>query len=76
MSQLQHQTNPLALPMTGCSRWRDFEIFCPVSRETYRKMVKQGKAPQPIRMGIRCTFYKNEELHKFLNDPTQYESVN
>jgi hypothetical protein len=24
-------------------------------------------------MGIRCTFYQNRELHKFLDDPLNYE---
>ena len=33
-----------------------------------------GRAPKPIRMGIRCTFYRNQELHKFLVDPLGYKS--
>lgn len=60
------------LPVIGKSRFADFAKFCPVSKEKFRQLSKQGKAPQPERMGIRCTFYDNKELHKWLNDPLTY----
>lgn len=60
------------LPLIGKSRFGDFAQFCPVSKEKFRQLSKQGKAPQPERMGIRCTFYDNKELHKWLNDPINY----
>ena len=64
---------PKLLPHDGCSRWSQFAEFSPVCRETFRRLSLQGKAPKPIRMGIRCTFYQNRELHKFLDDPLNYE---
>ena len=65
---------PKVLPHDGCSRWSQFAEFSPVCRETVRRLSLQGKAPKPIRMGIRCTFYQNKELHKFLANPLGYKS--
>jgi predicted DNA-binding transcriptional regulator AlpA len=64
---------PKVLPHDGCSRWSQFAEFSPVCRETFRRLSLKGNAPKPIRMGIRCTFYQNRELHKFLADPLNYE---
>ncbi len=64
---------PAVLPATGKSRWAAFSKFSPVSRETYRKLSLKGKAPKPERMGIRCTYYDNAELHKWLADPANYQ---
>jgi len=61
------------LPHDGCSRWSQFAEFSPVSREKFRQLSLDGKAPKPIRMGIRCTFYSNKELHKFLSNPLGYK---
>lgn len=64
---------PEALPATGKSRFNQFKKFIPFSREKFRQLVKEGRAPQPVRMGIRCTFYDNTELHKWLADPVNYK---
>jgi prophage regulatory protein len=61
------------LPLTGKSRWSQFKRFCPVSKETFRKLSLAGRAPQPERLGIRCTFYENAELHRWLTDPANYQ---
>jgi predicted DNA-binding transcriptional regulator AlpA len=66
------QTNPQTLPLTGKSRFREFEKFLPFSREKFRQLSKVGLAPKPERMGIRLTFYDNAELHRFLKDPLNY----
>ena len=65
---------PKLLPHDGCSRWSQFAEFSPVGREKFRQLSIEGKAPTPIRIGIRCTFYQNRELHKFLADPLTYEA--
>lgn len=64
---------PEVLPATGKSRFNQFKKFIPFSREKFRQLVKEGRAPQPVRMGIRCTFYDNVELHKWLADPLNYK---
>jgi prophage regulatory protein len=64
--------NGETLPVDGMSRLSQFKKFLPFSRETFRKLSLEGKAPRPQRMGVRCTFYSNRELHKFLIDPLNY----
>ncbi len=63
---------PPVLPLTGKSRWSKIKQFSPGSHETFRKRSKAGKAPQPERLGIRCTYYDNQEIHKWLADPAKY----
>ena len=63
------------LPINGLSRWSILKNYIPFSKEKFRQLQMQGKAPQPIRMGTRCTFYKNEEIHKFLNNPLDYKCM-
>lgn len=65
---------PETLPATGKSRFSQFKKFIPVSREKFRQLVKEGRAPLPERLGIRCTFYSNKELHKWLDDPINYRA--
>ena len=65
--------SPILLPYDGMSRWSQFKPFSPVSKEKFRQLSKDGKAPQPIRMGVRCTFYQNRELHRFLDNPLSYQ---
>jgi hypothetical protein len=62
----------LTLPIIGMSRWSQIKHFVPFSKEKFRQLSLVGKAPKPIRLGIRCTFYQNKELHKFLENPLEY----
>jgi len=68
----ENQSTPAILPLTGKSRFSAFKQYSPVSRETFRKLSLAGKAPQPEHLGIRCTYYDNGELHKWLADPANY----
>lgn len=65
---------PETLPATGKSRFSQFKKFIPVSKEKFRLLSKAGRAPQPERMGMRCTFYDNGELHRWLADPVNYRA--
>ena len=69
-----HKLTPAVLPLTGKSRFSAFKKYLPISREKFRQLSKAGRAPQPERMGIRCTFYDNKELHKWLADPINYRA--
>ncbi|WP_430231975.1 helix-turn-helix transcriptional regulator [Nitrosomonas communis] len=64
--------NPEVLPLTGKSRWSQIKKFSPVCRETFRRLSLEGRAPKPERLGVRCTFYDNRELHRWLADPINY----
>ncbi|PRG76142.1 transcriptional regulator [Burkholderia multivorans] len=60
------------LPAMGLSKWAQIAPFIPCCRETWRKLVLAGKAPQAIRLSENCTVYKNEEIHRYLADPLNY----
>ena len=69
-----HKQTPTHLPKDGVSRFGQIEAFLPFSRETWRKLVREGKAPQPIHIGERCTVWKNAEIHAWLADPASYQA--
>ena len=60
------------LPAMGLSKWAQIAPFTPCCRETWRKLVLAGKAPQAIRLSENCTVSKNEEIHRYLADPLNY----
>lgn len=60
------------LPPIGLSKWAQIEPFIPMCRESWRKLVFAGKAPEAIRLTSACTVYKNEEIHRYLADPLNY----
>lgn len=68
----ESQATPQTLPTVGMSRFKQIQPFLPISRETWRVMVRAGHAPQPVRFSLTCVMYKNEELHQFLADPLNY----
>jgi len=69
----QKLPTPAILPAMGKSRFKDLAPFCPISREKFRQLSLEGRrAPQPERLGIRCTYYDNAELHRWLADPINY----
>ena len=65
---------PETLPSVGFSRWSQLQYFIPVSRETWRKLVKDGRAPQPQRWTERCTVYSNAEVHRWMQNPATYQA--
>jgi prophage regulatory protein len=62
------------IPLDGMSRWSDIQGNIPFSREKWRQLSKQGKAPPMIRLGPRLTFQSNREIHRWLADPIKYEA--
>jgi prophage regulatory protein len=62
------------LPAIGLSTWSQIAPFLPIGRETWRKLVRAGKAPQPIRLSVTCVAYRNEEIHQYLADPLRYRA--
>lgn len=70
----ERSQTPETLPSVGFSRWNQLQYFIPVSRETWRKLVKEGRAPQPQRWTERCTVYSNAEVHRWMSDPAGYQA--
>lgn len=67
--------NTKYLPHDGMSRFSQIKDFIPFSREKWRQLVRDGKAPQAIKLGIRCTMWRNSDLHDFLENPVDYSAV-
>lgn len=65
---------PKELPTDGMSRYSALSSFIPVSREKWRTLVREGKAPQKIRLSNRCVMYRNSEVHEWLKDPLNYRA--
>jgi len=42
-------------------------IFAPVSRATWWRWVKAGRAPQPVYLGRRITVWRGSELERWRN---------
>ncbi|MBS1154604.1 MAG: hypothetical protein H6R07_528 [Proteobacteria bacterium] len=74
MAKKSNHNFPDTFPTVGMSRWGQFQPFSPISKERFRQLSKQGLAPQPVRLGIRCTMYHNSELHRWLADPVNYRA--
>ena len=68
------QSERTTLPKDGMSSFEQFQTFLPISRETWLKLVRDKRPPQPVRMGVRCTRWKNADLHAFLADPLNYRA--
>lgn len=62
------------IPQIGHSRWSQIKPFLAISREKWRQLAIQGRAPKPIRMGERCTVYLNSEVRRFIEDPLGYRA--
>ena len=74
MSTTKQTQERTTLPKDGMSRFKQFQTFLPISRETWRKLVRDKRAPQPVRMGTLCNLYRNSDLHAFLADPLNYRA--
>ena len=68
-NQPKHQE----LPAKGLCRFNDFERFIVMSRSSFLALVKDGKAPQPQRLSERMSVYKNEDIHRFIDNPVGFK---
>jgi prophage regulatory protein len=62
------------LPQDGYSRWETLKQFVPFGREACRLREKDGRFPQRLRFGSRCSAWSNAEIHKWLADPEGYRA--
>ena len=66
---------PATLPLDGFSKWADLRPFIRLSRETVRKLEREGRFPRAIRLTQRCTVFDNRETHRYLADPLNYRAA-
>ncbi|MGO4156870.1 helix-turn-helix transcriptional regulator [Cupriavidus sp. YAF13] len=53
------QSQGIVLPRDGFSRFKQLQPFLPVSRETWRKLTRDGLAPAPQKWGGRRAKFAN-----------------
>lgn len=63
-----------SLPKAGLGRWRDIAPFVGVSRDTWRILIKEGKAPAGRRLSERCTLYDFAAVHAWIHDSVNYRA--
>lgn len=66
--------NRVQIPQDGMSRYSQLAPFLGVTKTTFHKLAKEGKAPKPYRLGIRCTMWKNSDIHEWLANPVAYRA--
>lgn len=72
---MRDNTNQLiSLPETGLLQFDQFKHLVRMTRATWLKLVAQGKAPKAHRLNDRLTFYKAEDLNRFLADPSGFQA--
>lgn len=63
---------PASLPLVGRGRWNDIAPFVGVSRETWRRLVSEGRAPAAQRISERCTLYDFASVHAWISNPANF----
>ena len=54
-------------------RFKDVRARIPLSRKSWLKLVREGKAPKPYRLNDRITFYKTADVERFVKDLINFE---
>lgn len=67
-----NKVNPI--PSTGFVRLPQILNAIPVSRSTWWRWVKEGKTPQPIKLGEKTTAWKAEDIRALIDDLGQQEN--
>ena len=61
------------LPLKGLSRFEQIKPYIGMSRSSFLALVEQKKAPQPQRLSQRMSVYRNEDVHRFIQDPLNFK---
>jgi predicted DNA-binding transcriptional regulator AlpA len=56
----------------GLYRWAEIAPYLPFKREAWRLRVLNKTAPQPIRLGARCTLWRGADIIDWLSRPDTY----
>ncbi|WP_076879654.1 helix-turn-helix transcriptional regulator [Bordetella sp. H567] len=54
--------------------WADIAPFVRIGRETWRRHVLAGTAPQPVRLSSRCTRYRGRDVLAWIESPATYRA--
>lgn len=59
----------------GLYRWNEVKEFLPFSREKWRLLMKEGKAPALIKLSSTCAVWRGSDVLEWLADPVGYRQV-
>lgn len=68
------ENKEMILPECGFVRWKQLQHILPFSREHWRKLIVEHRAPTPIKHGSRCVMFRVEDIREFLSDITNYKA--
>jgi prophage regulatory protein len=54
------------IPETGFVRLREVLTVIPVGKTCWWEGVKSGRYPKPVKLSIRCTAWRAEDIHKLI----------
>jgi predicted DNA-binding transcriptional regulator AlpA len=63
------------IPETGFVRLSQVLTVIPIGRSTWWAGVKSGKYPKSIKLSIRCTVWKAEDIHGLIKDLADHPHV-
>ncbi|MFM0732347.1 hypothetical protein PQQ52_17820 [Paraburkholderia sediminicola] len=66
------QSSSPTLPQTGFVRKHEVLALVPYGAETLRKLIRAGKAPQPVYFSRRSVGFRVEDVREYLRDPLNY----
>ena len=55
-----------SIPEKGFVRLPQILAIFPVSRSSFWAGVKSGKYPQPVKLSVRCTAWRAEDIHALI----------
>lgn len=62
---------PITLPPQGVSRAKQILQLIPIGKTSFYKLVKDGKFPQPIKLGANTTVWRNSDVLAWLDSLDQ-----
>lgn len=67
---------PAAMALQGEAlySWKEIAPFVGIGRETWRRRIAEGKAPQPIYLSSRCTRYRGSDVLNWIHSPSAYQA--
>lgn len=55
-------------------RLSELKHFLPIAPSTWRKLVANQKAPQPIKLSAKCTLWRGSDVLTWLRNPDSYKA--
>lgn len=63
------QNSSAPIPETGFLRLRAILKFIPISKSTWWEGVKTGRFPKPVKLGLRITAWRAEDIRALISSP-------